>query len=393
MFGSGRKLLAFMSAAGGALWLLAGCPVSMPDAPGTGTTTPYDLQLPAGFPNPIIPDDNPLTVEKVTLGRHLFYDKRLSGNGTESCSSCHQQQFGFADPRVMPLGSTGHATGRNSPGLANALYYSSLTWSSKVLVTFEQQMLVPMFGEDPIELGLTGHEEEVLARFRDDAQYVAMFQAAFPDSRDPINFDNAVKSIASFLRTMVSGNSPWHRAIYQGEDAAISDSVRRGAELFFSERLECHHCHGGFHFTQASTHEGTAFQEGSFQNTGLYNIDGMGAYPAADTGLFKSTGNAADMGKFRAPSLQNVAVTAPYFHDGSAATLEEVIRIYEAGGRNITSGANAGDGRTNPLKNGFVGGFTLTDQERADLIAFLEALTDEEFLHDPRFSEPGPDAP
>lgn len=350
--------------------------------------TPIELSLPPGFPAPLIPDDNPLTVEKVELGRRLFYDVRLSGNGTQSCASCHRPEFGFAEPQATSIGSTGDDTGRNAPGLANIAYFSTYTWSSKLLVTIEQQMLIPMFQEDPLELGITGREEEVLARFRNDAEYPALFAAAFPGHADPVNFDHAVKAMASFLRTMIAGRSPFHRAVYGGEDAALSDSARRGAELFFSERLECHHCHGGFHFTQSSVHAGSAFEETSFHNIGLYNVDGAGAYPASDTGLIRFTGQPSDMGKFRAPSLQNVAVTAPYFHDGSAATLADVIAVYEAGGRNIESGPNAGDGRANPHKSGFIHGFTLTDQERADLIAFLESLTDEEFLTDPRFANP-----
>jgi cytochrome c peroxidase len=254
-------------------------------------------------------------------------------------------------------------------------------------------MVIPMFGEDPIELGLTGNEDEVLQRFRDDGQYAALFAAAFPDADDAYTFDNIIKAIATFLRTMIAGNSPWHRAVYQGDDDAISDSVRRGAELFFSERLECHHCHGGFHFSQATRHEGTVFEEFSFHNIGLYNVDGEGAYPASDTGLLQFTGDPNDMGKFRAPSLINVAVTPPYFHDGSAETLKDVIAHYEAGGRNIEAGPNAGDGRTNPFKSGFLRGFTLSDQERADLIAFLEALTDEQFLDNPGFQNPFDEQP
>ncbi len=350
--------------------------------------TPYELILPPGFPLPLIPDDNSLTVEKVELGRHLFYDTRLSANQTQSCASCHRQEHGFAEPLAMSVGSTGESVGRNAPGLANVAYFSTYTWSSRLLTRIEQQMLIPMFQEDPIELGLTGQEEAVLQRFRDDPIYQSLFAAAYPESAEPVTIDHIVKAIASFLRTMIAGGSPFHRAVYGGEDAALSDAARRGAELFFSERLECHHCHGGFHFTQSSVHAGSAFEETSFHNIGLYNVDGAGAYPASDTGLVQFTGEPGDMGKFRAPSLQNVAITAPYFHDGSAATLEEVIAVYEAGGRNIATGPNAGDGRTNPFKSGFIHGFTLTDEERADLIAFLESLTDEHFLSDPRFANP-----
>lgn len=368
---------------------IVGC-VQSPNGPSNDNveTTPHELQLPAGFPMPVIPEDNPLTDEKIALGRFLFYDTRLSGNGTQSCSSCHVQEHGFADPRAKSLGSTGEMTTRNAPGLANSIYYSSLTWSSRLLLTFEQQMILPMFGEDPIEMGITGHEEEVLQRLRDDVQYQQMFAAAFPNDEDPVAIGNIVGSIASFLRTMIAGDSPWHRAIYQGDDSAIDDSVRRGADLFFSERLECHHCHGGFNFSQATRHDGTVFEEFAFHNTGLYNLDGEGAYPPSDQGLIRFTGNPTDMGKFRAPSLMNIALTAPYFHDGSVPTLREVIAVYEAGGRLVESGPNAGDGRTNPFRSGFIKGFTLTEDERNDLIAFLEALTDETFINNPQFSNP-----
>jgi cytochrome c peroxidase len=159
-------------------------------------------------------------------------------------------------------------------------------------------------------------------------------------------------------------------------------------ELFYSERLECHHCHGGFNFTEASVHAGSAFDAALFHNTGLYDLDGAGAYPAGNTGLYELTGEPADMGRFRAPTLRNVAVTAPYMHDGSVETLEEVIRIYEAGGRLIEDGPWAGDGRSSPLKSGLIPGFALTDDERADLVAFLESLTDARFLTDPRFADP-----
>jgi len=371
--------------------IAAGCTapeVPTPTPTPTPTPAPFTWNLPPGFPLPAVPAENPMTQEKVELGRRLFHDPRLSGNASQSCASCHVRSHGFADPRAASIGSTGEPTQRNAPGLANAMYYSSFTWSSRLLLKFEQQMLIPMFSEAPIELGLTGREAEALQRLRDDARYPELFAAAFPQDVDPFSIANVIDAIANFLRTMVAGNTPWHRAIYQGDDAALSESARRGAELFFSERLECHHCHGGFHFSQATRHDGTVFDEFAFHNIGLYNVDGQGAYPTSDTGLQQFTGNADDMGKFRAPSLINVAVTAPYFHDGSAATLDEVLDIYAAGGRVIESGPNAGDGRANPHKSGFVRGFTLSEQERADVIEFLNALTDEEFLSDSRFSNP-----
>ena len=168
----------------------------------------------------------------------------------------------------------------------------------------------------------------------------------------------------------------------------MSESAKRGEALFNSERLECFHCHDGYNFSDATIDRGVTFLEPLFHNTGLYNIDGMGAYPDPNTGRHEVTGNPDHMGQFRTPSLRNVAVTAPYNHDGSVATLEDVIRNYAAGGRVIASGDNAGDGRISPYKDGVLVSFQITDAEVSDLVAFLESLTDDAFLTDPRFSNP-----
>ena len=348
----------------------------------------YAWDLPARFPRPLVPEDNPTTAEKVALGRHLFYDERLSGNGTQSCASCHVQELAFADGKTTPTGSTGEVLLRNSPSLGNAGYYSTLTWPNPLLEHLEQQLLVPIFGEVPVELGVTGNEELVLDRLRADPVYEQLFADAFPGEDDPYTWASNVKALASFVRTMITGNSPYDQYTYQGQEDALSASAKRGLALFFSERLECHHCHGGFNLSKATKYEGSRFIEKNFANLGLYNLDAEGSYPPGNQGLYEFTGDPADKGKFRSPSLRNVALTAPYMHDGSIATLEEVIRHYEAAGRNVESGPYAGDGRENPNKTGFLHGFTLTDQERADLLAFLESLTDQTFLTDPRLTNP-----
>jgi len=351
---------------------------------------PYDFEfnLPEGFPVPLVPADNPMTDEKVELGRHLFYDVRVSGNGTESCGTCHLQEHGFAELMPHSVGSTGDDVPRNSMSLTNVAYLSTLTWASPVLLELEAQALVPLFGEFPVELGLTGNEEKVIERLRAEPMYADLFAKAYPDQEDPFNVPNVVSGITSFVRTMISGDSPYDQYTYQGKSNAISASAKRGEGLFYSERLECHHCHGGFNFTQATRYVGIEFHETSFHNTGLYNVDGEGAYPASDTGLISVTLSERDMGVYRAPTLRNIAVTGPYYHDGSEATLEGVIRNYEAGGRNLTSGPNAGDGRENPHKSPFVHGFTITDQEREDLLHFLESLTDSTFLENEKFANP-----
>ncbi|MCY1076400.1 methanobactin export MATE transporter MbnM [Archangium lansingense] len=348
---------------------------------------PYAWQLPPGFPEPFVPADNPMSEEKVVLGRHLFYDERLSGNGTMACASCHEQQRAFSDAKVTPSGSTGHVVPRNSPGLANVAYLATYTWANPVLDTLEKQALVPLFAETPLELGMGTRLEEVLQRLREDASYPALFRAAFPDEKEPIHEENVVKALASFQRTLLSGNSPYDRYL-QGDASALSPAAKRGLELFFGERAECYHCHSGPHLTNSFRSKDTKLSERDFQNTGLYNVDGQGAYPLDNTGLYEFTNDPKDMGRFRVPPLRNVALTAPYMHDGSIATLEEVLDFYIAGGRNVTSGPHVGDGRASPLKNPLVRPFELSAQERADLIAFLESFTDLDFVNDPRFSNP-----
>jgi cytochrome c peroxidase len=155
-----------------------------------------------------------------------------------------------------------------------------------------------------------------------------------------------------------------------------------------SEATECFHCHGGFNFTGTVDYEGKGFAEVEFHNNALYNIDGQGAYPASNTGVAEISGEPEDMGRFKAPSLRNVGVTAPYMHDGSIGTLEEVIEHYNAGGRTIASGPHAGVGSESPLRSEFMKRMDLSPQDKRDLVAFLRSLTDSMFLRDPRFSNP-----
>lgn len=342
--------------------------------------------LPSGFPEPRVPADNPMSRGKVDLGRHLFYDKRLSNNQTQSCASCHKQERAFTDGRVHAVGSTGQAHRRNSMTLTNVAYASRLTWAHPLLDRIEDQVLLPMFGDAPIELGLPD-SGTLMARLRADPNYVARFAAAFAADGDLITIANVTRALACFVRTLISGNSAYDRYT-RGDQKALSDAEKRGMELFFSERLECFHCHGNFNFADAVDHTKLPEPERAFHNTGLYNVDGKGSYPASDQGLYDISHHADDMGRFKAPTLRNVAVTAPYMHDGSIATLEEVLDHYAAGGRTIDSGPNAGDGHASPLKEKFVAGFILKPEERADVIAFLQSLTDDAFLTDPRFADP-----
>lgn len=348
----------------------------------------YDFGLPAWAPAPLEPEGNPTTPAKVELGRRLFYDTRLSRDGSMSCASCHRPELAFTDGRATSPGVTGQHTHRNSMSLANAGYQPVLTWANPLMHSLEQQALMPLIGQEPVELGLAGMDDEVRERLQSERIYRRLFREAFPEVRGEISLATITRALGAFQRTIISVRSPYDRYRYEGDVNAVSDAVIRGEALFFSERLECHHCHNGLHFSDTVLHERNRLGEIAFHNTGLYNIDGRGAYPPDNTGIAEITGRPEDMGRFRAPSLRNVAVTAPYMHDGSIATLGEVLDHYAAGGRTIHSGPYAGVGRDNPLKSSFVPGFELSAQERADLIAFLQALTDEQFLHDPRYSDP-----
>ncbi len=361
---------------------LAGCTSEEPPADASG----YVWQLPAGFPRPVVPASNPMSAAKVELGRHLFYDLRLSGNGQQACASCHEQARAFSDGRPRGVGSTGVMHARNPQGLGNVAYLSTLTWIGPGLGELERQLEAPMRGDAPIELGMGGHEDGILARLAAEPRYAELFAAAFPGQAP--SFDSIKAALASFVRALISGNSAFDRHA-RGERGAMSPAALRGADLFFSRRLGCTACHGGFQFTTATRYVGSTDTplESPFHNIGLYNLDGAGAYPADAPGLRAITGQPRDEGRFRVP-LRNVALTAPYMHDGSVATLEDVIKIYEDGGRVLTDGPNAGDGRASPLRSRLLTTFQLDDGERADLLAFLRSLTDPDFVTDPRFANP-----
>ena len=347
----------------------------------------WTWDLAEGFPEPRVPEDNPMSEVKVELGRMLFYDERLSENETQSCATCHDQALAFSDGLAQGVGSTGEVHPRGSMALVNVAYTSRYTWANPLVDTLEAQALGPMFGDNPVELGMGGSEDVLLSRISADADYVALFTEAFPEESGAITVDTITKAISAFQRTLISDDSPYDRYV-AGDESAMTESEIRGMRLFFSERLECFHCHGGFNFSSSTDHEGLPFAEIEFSNTGLYNLDEDGAYPAVDQGIFGVTGDPADMGAFRAPTLRNIALTAPYFHDGTAETLEDALAHYERGGTLTEEGENAGDGRDNPLKSQFLNGFIITDQERDDVIAFLNALTDETFLTNPAYANP-----
>jgi len=340
----------------------------------------WEWDLPAGFPAPHVPPDNPLSVEKIELGRYLFFDKRLSGNATQSCATCHRPELAFTDGVAHAVGSTGEPHPRSAMSLANVGYNSTLTWQDPTLTRLEDQALVPMFNTHPVELGVAGNQDEILARLRADVAYPAMFKAAFPGNPEPITIENIALAIATFERTLISGNAPYFRWVYGDDGEALGLAARRGMALFFSERTKCSTCHVGFTFSGPIRARGIEEIEPAFHNTGLYNVDELGGYPPESPGAIEKTGLEEHRGAFRAPTLLNIELTAPYMHDGSIASLPEVIDFYAAGGR--------GRGRTNPNKSERIAGFELAPGEKEDLIAFLKSLTDREFVDDPRFLSP-----
>jgi cytochrome c peroxidase len=348
-------------------------------------------RLPSWVPPPVAPADNPLTPEKAELGRHLFHDPRLSADASMSCASCHEPSRAFTDGRSRSAGVTGEVGSHSAMSLANVAYLPVLNWSNPLLTSLEVQSLIPLFGEHPVEMGMGGREAELFDRLRSDPTYRRLFARAFPDEARQgahalFSLSTLTRALASFQRTLLSFDSPYDRYRYGGEPDAISPAARRGEALFFGEKLECYHCHGGFNFTDNLKHARTPFAEVGFHNTGLYNVDGRGSYPSEAPGIVEATGEPRDAGRFRTPTLRNVAVTAPYMHDGSIATLSDVLREhYARAGRS----AHLGQG-VNPLRSELVAGFEITDDEVADVVAFLESLTDQRFLNDPRFSDPWP---
>ncbi|HTZ83185.1 MAG TPA: di-heme enzyme [Candidatus Acidoferrales bacterium] len=367
-------------------WLTADAVVcarsrSVRDASASGEN--FRWTKPDWAPTPLVPKDNPMTDAKVRLGRFLFYDKKLSIDQTMSCASCHQQSRAFTDGQRSHLGVNGLPGNRNAMTLTNVAFSPSYTWANPLITSLEKQMLVPLFSDFPLEMGMAGHETELFSRLSQDASYPKLFAEAFPEDSGRIDLRNVTRAIAAFERTLLSFDSPYDR-FKHGQPDAISASAKRGEALFFGETLECYHCHDGVNFTDNDAEQGQAFEERGFHNTGLYNEDGNGSYKAWDHGLREVTANPEDEGAFRTPTLRNVAVTAPYMHDGSLPTLEAVIREhYAIKGHSSFSGKGP-----NPLRSEFIEGFSISDREVRDLVEFLRSLTDQSFLTNPAFSDP-----
>jgi cytochrome c peroxidase len=334
----------------------------------TSAQIPWDL--PPGVPPPFVADPATLTPARVALGRQLFYEVRLSVTGAQSCGTCHRREFAFTDTRARAIGATGEAHPRSSMSLVNVGYRDRLTWADPSMTTLEDQALVPMFGEEPIELGLKGRESHVYARLADDVMYRRLFTEAFPDDPAPVTTRHVVSALASFQRTIVSFRSPYDRYRFRGETIALSASARRGETIF--EKVGCAQCHRGLNLDGGARITSSLSELPMFHNTGLFT-----KYAPPNIGLEAHTGRPEDEGRFRAPTLRSITRTAPYMHDGGIATLSEVIDHYAAGGR-------AAHANRSPLLRPF----SLSAVERQDLLAFLESLTDIDALVDTRWGDP-----
>jgi cytochrome c peroxidase len=293
----------------------------------------------------------------------------------------------FTDGKAVATGSTGELTARSAQHLANSAYHPYFTWANNSLASMERQMLNPLLGDRPVEMGVNDNTLPIiLQRLSADERYQQQFKQLFPEEKSPIRLENVIKAISAFQRGLISANSKYDQ--YLLKKVALSDAEERGRALFFSDKAQCSQCHGGFNFTDQVISASDTQVKTPFHNTGLYNLDGKGAFPAGNTGIAELSNKPEDSGMFRAPSLRNVAVTAPYMHDGSINNLEGVLDFYAAHGRVIETGEFKGDGRKNPYKDPRVDKIDLNAQDKTDLIAFLQTLTDDEFLSNPRFSNP-----
>lgn len=312
------------------------------------------------------PNDNRVTDAGATLGRVLFYDARLSANNTISCASCHLQTSGFPDSRRLSIGFEGGETGRNSMSLANARYYDNghFFWDERA-GTLEQQVLLPI--QDDVEMGLT--LDELVTKIQAEEYYEPLFTEAFGSS--VVNTNRIANALAQFVRSMVSYQSKFDEGMIlvggdEDEDFPnFSQLENLGKDLFFSGRTQCSNCH-----------KTVVFSGDQARNNGLDAV-------SIDLGLGDITGNPRDNGKFKVNSLRNIALTAPYMHDGRFETLDEVIEFYNRG---IQNNPNLDQRlRTNNMN---VRRMNLNTREREALVAFLRTLTDEEFTGDEKFSNP-----
>lgn len=309
--------------------------------------TPYELVLPAGFPELVIPENNALTQTRVRLGKKLFYDPILSRDSSISCNTCHLQNHAFSDNKAISPGVEGRRGFRNAPTLANVAYLDLINKDGGV-TKLGLQALVPIEDKDEMDLSIV----KAAARLNKIDTYVQLSHQAYGKAPDAFVISRA---LASFQRTMISGNSRFDQFHYQDKTDILTEQEQLGKALFFSEETQCATCHEGFDFTN-----------GVFENNGLY-------LEYKDQGRKRVTAKEEDRAKFRVPTLRNIALTAPYMHDGSLNTLEEVVTHYNSGGQAHVN------------KNEFIRPLNLTTEEQTDLVAFLKTLSDESFVNNPDF--------
>lgn len=339
--------------------------------PAGSSDAEYAWRLPPGFPPPAVPADNPMSGAKVALGCRLFFETRLSTTHDYACASCHRPDLAFTDARALAVGAKGDILQRGAMTLTNVAYNPAFTWASDSVVTLERQMEQPLFNEHPLEMGLKRDDDALLQWLAQHDGYAAAFRDSFPQQAEPITVPNVVKAIAAFERTLLSGRSAFDRYVYDDDRAAFSEGARRGMRLFYSDRSGCARCHFGLNFSGPIVHRGNPKQAALFANNGSAG--------KSDDGLLSVTQKEQDRGRFRVPTLRNVALTAPYMHDGRFATLEEVVEHYSAGGKHAAA-SGAVDSQIRLLD--------LTAAEKRDLVEFLRNLTDTQFAaRDPCESE------
>ncbi|MCO6495962.1 MAG: cytochrome-c peroxidase [Bacteroidetes bacterium] len=323
--------------------------------------TPYQFpERKNGYPIYEPNTDNPLTEEGIALGRYLFYDPILSGDSTQRCADCHKQENAFADPKRFSIGISGAQGRRNGMALFNLMWHPEFFWDGRAS-TLREQVVVPI--EDPKEMNSS--MSEVLKKLNRSTFYRRLFYNAF--GKHIITQDLYAKAMEQFLFTLISFNSEYDK-FFRGEPTSFSEAAFRGLTLFNKEPqlggADCFHCHGNIHL-------------GSFK---MVN-NGLDETHNSDLGYAETTGKDYDQGKFKVVSLRNIALTAPYMHDGRFATLEEVIDFY-------AQGVHANSPNIDPQMDQIPKGLNLTTQQKSDLIEFLKSFTDSEFVNNPNFSNP-----
>ena len=345
-------------------------------------------EVPLGLPPVPIPADNPQTPEKIALGDKLFNDVRFSSTGQVSCATCHDTKRGFIDALPVSEGINKLTGTRNAPTVVNAVYFTTQFWDGRS-PSLEDQALHPFV--NPVEMGLEDHEP-ILQIVRTDPEYVQAFDTVFGKRGDQVTMHEVTQAIASFERTQISGNSPFDRYWFGGDTTALDDRQKRGFDLFVNEG-RCVSCHlveqtqavftdNRFHNVGVGINEiQTEVQRlaGEFirANATLAEVDEqvLTDERTSHLGRFVVTTRFDDLGAIKTPTLRNVAVTAPYMHDGSMKTLREVIEHYNNGG------VTPKDAKVNDFLSGGIRPLNLTEPQIDDLVAFMEALTSPEFAH------------